>query len=237
MLDGGLGVLRSGKLIASWAETHRKLTSVFYGSDLRVRGVIPRLDELSNLHFTLEYDHLALHPKVKYLRYPFDFARVPLKHRKISNKFRVGHSPTKRITKGTDIILKKMRELEQERDDIEFVLIENKPYIYSLYLQSTCDIFIDQLGDLGYGQSALQSLYLGIPTLVELTDEYAAFLGKHPFIRVSPKNLKERICELADSPTRRKELSEKGKMWVIDFHNPYKTVETVLDNYRRLSWL
>jgi hypothetical protein len=65
------------------------------------------------------------------------------------------------------LIIEAVTNLAKSKD-IELVLIEGLKYRDSLVLKAGCDLFIDQLGELGYGVSALESMALGIPTMNEI---------------------------------------------------------------------
>jgi len=236
VLDGGLGLLRSGEFEVEWAKRNGRLVSVFYGSDLRSRGVISGIDAHSSLHFTLEFDHLKIHPRAKYIFYPFDPVRVPPPPYTKGKKVRVGHSPTKRDAKGTSKILKALSPLVR-KGTIEFVLIENLPYKKAVELQSTCHIFIDQLGELGYGISGLQALCMGIPTIVSLTPEHEAFLGDHPFVRADENDLVQKVMMLVENESLRRELGEKGAEWVRRVHNPISATKSIIEEYEKKGWV
>ncbi len=236
VLDGGLGLRRDCKYELDWVKKKGRLVSVFYGSDLRVRGVIKPLDEKSALHFTLEFDHLKLHPKAKYIFYPFEHSRVPPPHSCKPDKIRVGHSPTKWEAKGTSKIVETALKLERE-NKIEFLLIQNLPYKKAVELQSTCHIFIDQLSGLGYGLSGLQAIAMGIPTLVNLKKEHEEFLGDHPFVNFDETNLEEKLIELVENRELREKLGKKGIEWVKRVHDPMKATKTMVDEYRNLGWV
>jgi hypothetical protein len=70
--DAGLDVFRNSSLAKKWKNDGKKIVCCYYGSDLRLRGVIKELDEISDLNITSEYDHLAMKDDLHYLFYPYD---------------------------------------------------------------------------------------------------------------------------------------------------------------------
>ena len=70
--DGGLDFYRDSRQALKWKKQGKKIICCYYGSDLRIRGLIKELDEISDLNLTSEYDHLALKKDLKYLFYPYD---------------------------------------------------------------------------------------------------------------------------------------------------------------------
>ncbi len=237
VLDGGVGFLRSSEFIANWAREKGRLAVIFYGDDLRRRGAIPEIEKLAKLFFTFEFDHTLIHPKVRFLFYPFFADEMP--ERRISDDgiLRIGHSPTKRASKGTDAIIKVLQEISRVHKNVRAVLIEGLPYPQALHKKSELDIFIDQIGELGYGISGLEALAMGIPTVVELMPDFEKFLGPTPFVNVNEKNLYEKLDALIKDANMRDELGNWGAEWVRDVHNPQKAAEAVEEEYKRIGWL
>ena len=237
VLDGGLGFLRSGRYVLKWAEERGALVSVFYGSDLRSRGVIAPIERMTKLHFTMEFDHSYLHPDIEWLPFPFDTDGIPRRTSKIGEiPIRIGHSPTKRAAKGSDRIIAAVEHLAMKYP-VELVLIEGVPYSDALRMKASCHIFVDQLGELGYGVSALEALAMGIPTAVELKDDLAKALGEHPFVNVSAPNIEERLTMLIEDKERQQELSQKGIRWVKHFHSAKEIVKKMIRQYEDKGWL
>ena len=82
--DGGLDFYRDSRQALKWKKQGKKIVCCYYGSDLRIRGLIKELDEISDLNLTSEYDHLALKKDLKYLFYPYDVSELPAKKERIS---------------------------------------------------------------------------------------------------------------------------------------------------------
>ena len=130
-----------------------------------------------------------------------------------------------------------LKKLSKRFKNIEIVLIENLPYDIALRKKSELDIFIDQLGELGYGISGLESLAMGIPTVCQILPDFEKFLGEHPFVNADEQNLEDVLMELIESPQMRTEFGEKGKLWVRKVHNPVDAIEPLLETYREEGWI
>jgi len=222
--DGGLDFFRDGRIAQQWKHEGKKIVCHYMGSDLRLRGVHPLLDSLSDLNLTNESDHLLLHPDIHYIFIPFDTARYSLRGKE-NAKLRIIHSPSNRHLKGTRFILPVMERLKHMRE-VEFVLAENVPHERLLELKMTCDIAIEQVGNLGgtgYGRNSLETLAMGIPTITEMTPEYLAWLPENPFILATPETLLERLLEVIDNPELRMQKKVNGRAWVEQYH-AYETV-------------
>lgn len=234
----GVDLFRDGRFARRLKGMGKKIVCHYHGTDLRNRGVIPVMDELSDLNLTCEFDHLSLHPRLRYLFLPFEVDRYETRQAQ-HDRPRVCHSPTNRFFKGSDVIIEIGRDLER-RGKIEFVLIEGMPHSEVIRIKQTCDIAIDQianLGGLGYGVNSLETLSMGIPTCTNLTPEYEAFIPDHPFILVDAHNLKTRIEFLAAHPEFRAEKGREGRAWVERVHGAHNVVRHLYGLYEELGWL
>jgi len=232
-LDGGIGFLRSGKYVLGWAKKHGCLITIYYGSDLRKRGVIPRIDSAARYVFTFEFDHTLIHPGAKFMFYPFFADDMPPRRMRDDGKVRIGHSPTRRSTKGTDVILTVLERLREKFPQVEIVLIEGLPYQKALELKSEIDIFIDQLSELGYGVSSLEALAMGIPVVCQILPDFERFLGEHPFVNADERTLENVLIQLVKSEDMRIDYGERGREWVRRVHSPVDAIEPLLGVYRK----
>jgi glycosyltransferase involved in cell wall biosynthesis len=237
-LEGGLGFFRDGRIIRRLKVLGKGIVCSYHGTDLRQRGVMAEIDALSDLNLTCELDLMSRHPRMSYLFLPIDTSRfVPREHRGYAR--RIGHAPTSRYFKGSDRIIQICKELEREFQ-IRLVLIENKPHQEALRLKYNCDIFIDQISNLGgwgYGMNSLESLSMGIPTCTNMIPEYEEFLPHHPFINVDGQNLKGKLIQLIQNPELRRQKGREGREWVVRHHDIEVVMEQLYGYYHKLGWL
>ncbi len=226
-LDGGLGLYRNASFIQRMKAAGKPVICCYTGSDLRTRGVIPVIDRLSDLNVTVEFDHLQLHPDIHHVFFPFETSPFELhQHHKNDKPVRIGHAPTNRAAKGSDVIIPIIKELENELDT-ETVLIEGLPYKEALKLKQSCDIFVDQIGDLGYGINSLEAFAMGIPACSCLAPGFAEMYPDHPFVDIDAQSLKEAITRLVSHPERRRTIGQEGRQWVHRMHNAQRVVEKI----------
>jgi hypothetical protein len=223
ILDGGHGLLKYDSIISS---VKAEKYAFYYGSDLRFRGLMPGIDEICEKKFTFEYDLSLLDSKMNFLFFPFDFTEtdnVKRQNENDSKKIVVGHAPTNRVAKGTDKILAALDKLKNEFS-LEVELIENLPYKEALKKKSRCDLFIDQIGELGYGVNSVESLAMGIPTAVELLDDFDKFLSPHPFYNIRSSSLLEDLIKVFKDRNNWQKKSEMGQRWVREKHDVNKII-------------
>lgn len=231
--DGGVDFFRDNRIAKRWEREGKKIVCHYMGSDLRVRGVDPVMDELSDLNLTNESDHLLRHPDIHYVYIPFDVTNYQVRQRE-NRKLRIVHSPSNRATKGTELILPVIDRVKKVRG-IEFVLVEKTPHDEVLRIKQTCDIAIEQVGNYGgtgYGRNSLETLALGIPTITEMTADYVAWLPENPFILATRETLYDRLLEVIDSPQLRQQKASKGRKWVEKYHSYEAVHDRLMDLYR-----
>lgn len=237
--DSGLDFFRSSMLAKKWKKQGKKIVCCYYGSDLRIRGIIKEMDEISNLNLTSEFDHLALKPDLEYIFYPYDPSELPIKANSNGDRIvTIVHSPTNRKFKGTELIISVINKIKKEKK-INFLLLENVARQELLKQKAAADICIDQvggkMGGTGYGKAGLETLAIGIPTITNMTHEYEKWLPENPFVVANNANeLYNRLCELIEDKNLRYELCEKGRVWVKKYHG-YESVNKRLKELYKLK--
>jgi spore maturation protein CgeB len=236
--DAGLDFYRYPEQALKWKKEGKRIVCCYYGSDLRLRGLIKELDEISNLNITSEFDHLALKEDINYLFYPYDTSELPEKNVTENELISIVHSPTNRKYKGTELILSVIERIKKEKK-INFILMEDKPRSEVLEVKSKSDICIDQvggsMGGTGYGKAGLETLAMGVPTITNMTKKYSDWLPENPFVVANNSNeLYKSLIELIESATLRKQIGEEGNKWVEKYHG-FKNVNLRLKELYKLK--
>lgn len=230
--DSGLDFFRNSMLAKKWKNQGKKIVCCYYGSDLRIRGIIKEMDNISDLNLTSEFDHLSIKPGLEYIFYPYDPSELPAKEKFYdAEMITIVHSPTNRKFKGTDLIISVIEKIKSKRK-IKFLLLENLPREEVLSLKSMSDICIDQvggtMGGTGYGKAGLETLAMGIPTITNMTEEYERWLPENPFVVANnAEQLYEKLLMLIDNNDLRIEYGERGKKWLNKYHG-YESVNARL---------
>lgn len=113
-------------------------------------------------------------PQAEWLPHPFPIPHEPALPSK-EGKAIIGHFPTKRERKGTDVIIQTFADLfdiaerhpyDEYRimsgDDVELWVVENVPHERCLQLIQQCDMVVDQLSDYGmYGMLSVEAMSMG----------------------------------------------------------------------------
>ena len=171
--ESGSDFLKNEFFVKELHERGKKIIAHYHGEDMRARGVMPIIDDLSDLNLTNEVDLLDKHPNLDYLFLPFDTNQF-IPNYGLNKTIQVAHAPTNRFYKGSDKIILVCEKLESE-GLIKFDLIENLSHAAAIKRKARSDIFIDQIGDRGgwgYGMNSVESLSMGICTMTEINDKY-----------------------------------------------------------------
>lgn len=236
--DAGLDFFRDSRQAKKWKKQGKKIVCCYYGSDLRIRGIIKELDEISQLNITSEFDHLSLKKDLQYLFYPYDPSELPEKSNAQNERVTIIHSPTNRQYKGTDLIISVIDKIKTEKN-IEFLLMEKVDRAKLLKIKAASDISIDQvggtMGGTGYGKAGIETLAMGLPTVTNMTKEYEDWLPENPFVVANNAvELYKNLNELIDNASLRNEFGIKGKAWVNKYHG-YQGVNDQLKALYRQS--
>ena len=237
-LESGSGFFRDSRIIKKLKAMGKRIVCYYLGTDLRDRGVIPEIDSLSDLNITTEFDHLKLHPNLRFSFLPFERGVYQVRDRE-NDRLRICHAPRNRLLKGTARIIDVCKEMER-RHNVELVLIEGRPHREAIEIKQTCDIAIDQIGDkggTGYGVNSLETLSMGISTLTSFTPDFDAFLPDHPFIVVNSETLPEKLEEVILDKDLRQRKGREGRAFVEKYHDPESIVKGFYSMYRELGWV
>lgn len=188
-------------------------------------------------------------PTASWLPAPFDVEEIGRyrSERPAGRRIRLGHAPTNRQGKGTEVILAALDRLS-EKHNIEVDLIEGAPWVECLQRKGRCDIFIDQL-TLGYGNNAIEAWAMGIPVVsgfAEPSDRdrflRVARAKEAPFMDASAhpsagplariEAVMSAIERLIDDPALRIHYGERGLMYVQRWHAERKVAERLAALYR-----
>ena len=225
-LDGGLGLYRNSSFVQKMKQRNKPVICCYLGSDLRTRGVIKEIDDISDLNITVEFDHLKHHHDIHHLFFPFTTHAFQRRYQQNEDLLRIGHAPTNFAAKGSDVILATLNEIRNEYR-INIVLIYGLSHINALQLKRSCDIFIDQLGDLGYGINSLEALAMEVPTCTSLSPRFSELYPDHPFVEINADNIHNKVVDLIVHENKRKRLGKAGKKWVEKYHNAESIVRSI----------
>lgn len=165
-----------------------------------------------------------------------DALRDKYRHPRNERTLVIGHAPTNRAKKGTDIVERVIGRLSAEYD-IRFDLVTGISWAACLSRKGQCDVFIDQL-TLGYGNSGIEAMAMGVPVISGWSDDAdrARFVEETgedpPFVYANDEEtLEEALRLLIESREAREEWGAAGRDFAERWHDSEKVVERLIPIY------
>lgn len=155
-----------------------------------------------------------------------------------SRPLRIGHAPSHRGVKGTDLIFAALDQLRAEGYNFELDLVEGVPHHESRERYAQVDILVDQLHAGWYGGLAVEAMALGKPVLVYIREEDldfipAAMRADLPFIRVTPDSIADGLRQaLTMHRSALQELGRKSRAYVERWHDPLRIAGEIMKDYQ-----
>ena len=236
--EWGLEFYRDGRFVNKLVELDKAISCTYHGQDLRTRGALKPINDVSKLNITSELDLLDKHPNIKYMFLPYNTKQHP-ENININDPIRICHAPTNRHYKGSETIIPICERLVKEKG-VEFILIEDKPFDEVQDIKQSCDILIDQVhnrGGWGYGMNSVEALSMGLCCVTELIPEYINFIPDHPFINVDGESLYFILSELISNKDKIIEYKKKSITWVNRYHYYKNTSNVLYGYYKDLRWI
>lgn len=201
----------------------KKIILHYHGDDIRRKSYKNWFSFLADRIFASTVDLLKYAPeRAEWVPNPIDLDTFPFVGTKShSGPVTIVHAPSHRQSKGTDLIIKAVRELEEEGHQINFVLVEGRSISQAMEIYRSADIVVDQVNPhIGfYGLVSIENMALGKPVLCSINPEYENYLKDLPLVRVYPDNLKYQLRVLIEDPDLRQYIGEKGRQYVEKYHD------------------
>jgi len=143
-----------------------------------------------------------------------------------SRPLRVGHAPSHRGVKGTELILAALDALKLEGFEFELVLVEGLSNVQAKELYKTVDVFVDQLFAGWYGGLAVEAMALGKPVVVYIREDDLKFIppemaAELPFIHATPDSIQSALQDVLAMPRLQLlELAKRSRAYVERWHDP-----------------
>jgi glycosyltransferase involved in cell wall biosynthesis len=214
---------REGGLCAIW---HRG--SIYRNNYERINAQ-DRSSGLIRLASTLDLLQYSK-PDLRWFPVPtpvIEYARFRMRRR--GRKVRFFHSPTVRQVKGTRLFVDCIKDLKHESPDyegLELVIVERSSHEDCMRVRGTCDVALDQVNNLCYGNSGLEACCMKMPVVVNVHPTVYNELEER---RIEPwfvdpgfndtSKLKECVKELYADASFRKEVGMKGYRYVKEWHD------------------
>lgn len=198
-------------------------------SDVLKRSQIALLDKYCHKIYALNPDLLHVLPKrAEFLPYSHISLTewVPIYTHLEDRPLRIGHAPSHRGVKGTDLILAAVERLRCSGYEFEFILIEGLSNEDAKERYKTIDVLVDQLFAGWYGGLAVECMALGKPVLAYIREGDLIFIPAQmktdlPVINVTPDTIEQGLRRVLEMPRERLfEIAKSSRTYVEKWHDP-----------------
>lgn len=155
-----------------------------------------------------------------------------------TSPLRIGHAPSHRGVKGTDLILAALDRLRSEGHAFELDLIEGVSQGEASKRYAEVDVMVDQLHAGWYGGLAVEAMALGKPVLVYIREDDLHFIPAQmrsdlPFVLVTPDTIEDGLRRVLAMPRAELlELARRSRAYVERWHDPARIAAEILQDYQ-----
>jgi glycosyltransferase involved in cell wall biosynthesis len=129
------------------------------------------------------------------------------------------HAPSRRSTKGTELVLAGLEELRSRGIEFDVDLVEGVSHDELLARVATADIVVEKLLGGDAGVSSLEAMALGKVAVARIREEVRGRNPDLPVVSADPETFADVMEELLRSPRRRAELGQQGREYVVAKHD------------------
>lgn len=162
----------------------------------------------------------TIHPYLGFVSYHipsiYEFSNFPEINK--GSTIRICHASTKTGIKSTDLITQVLKDMESEFG-IESIIIQGRPWTESLKIKASSHITIDQFKLGGYGNSAVESMYLKNVVVNRLSPFIRSMHPDIPIVQATEENLSDVITDLLQNKDKINVLGEKGREYTMKEHD------------------
>jgi hypothetical protein len=131
----------------------------------------------------------------------------------------VFHAPSARWSKGTDLFLPDLEEMDA-RGVIELRVAEGVPWAEMRELVRSSDIVVDQVAVGSYGTLACEAMAAGKPVIAHLTETViTAFDGPPPLVNTEPTGVRATVEQLLDDRDGAAEIGVRARDFARRVHD------------------
>lgn len=161
-------------------------------------------------------------------------------HRSEKIRFFIGIQRSRSVYKGTDIMLRALEHVCQERSDsCEMVKVESAPFEEYEQKMNSSDVILDQLYSYTPAMNALLGMAKGLVVVGGAEPENYEILGDsdlHPIINVEPNedSVFQALIYLVDHPELIPRLRQQSREYIFKYHHYKKVAQQYSDLYNRI---
>jgi len=145
--------------------------------------------------------------------------------------FRIVHATNHEGIDGTRYIIDACDRLKKEGYPVELVIVKRKPFDEAYSLYKSADLCIGKLFMGYYAKFQIESLYLGIPTMCFIKEDFLNDLEDCPIIVSKPSEVYEKIKGLMNNPEGLDAIKARCRSFVENRHSNKEIIDLLLRSY------
>ena len=182
--------------------------------------------------FVVSMNYLAYVPDARYMPRVIDLAAWPALAPRARSRPVIVHAPTKRSTKGTELLLPALDRLRAEGLDFDLRLLEGVPNAEVRATLADADILVDNLVGGSYGIVTLEALASSAVAVSNYTDAVARAHPDLPVVRADPDTIADVLRPLIADPAARRTIAARGRPFVEAVHSADVVAARLVEAYR-----
>lgn len=221
----------------------RRVYVTFHGSDVRIGRIHDQMNPWSSLVevppqdderiekslqvmrtyadrlFVVSVNYLPYVPDAEYLPRVIDLASWPVQAPAQRERPVIVHAPSRRGTKGTDLILAVLDDLAREGVGFDLRLLEGVRHAEVQETLATADVLVDNVIAGSYGIVSLEAMALGKVAVSNMSLALRAAHPEAPVVHVEPPTLRDTLRRLIGDVDERRRLAALGRPYVTRVHD------------------
>lgn len=146
----------------------------------------------------------------------------------------VVHAPTSPEYKGTPQLIEAVGILQKEID-FDFEMVQGKSHDEAKAVYARADVIVDQLLTGSYGLFSIEAMAMGKQVITWISDFMKAkYPSELPIVAANPDTIGEQLRNLLNNRGALKELGQRGRRYVRQYHDHNVIADRILNVYRQM---
>lgn len=203
--------------------------------DDRTAKVVEVFRTYADRQFVTAPDYLDYVPDAEVIGRVVDLAEWPEQAPDQREHPRLLHVPSRRGTKGTELLLPAIERLRAEGLEFEFRLLEGVPHDDARRAIQDADVIVDNLITGDYELVSIEAMASSRVAVANIQDASARAFPDAPVYSLDPDTVVDRLRALINDAELRRSLAARGRAHVATTHDAGVAAERLLAAYRAPS--
>ncbi len=181
--------------------------------------------------FVVSVNYLHFLPQAEYLPRVIDLREWPELPPVQRERPVIIHAPSRRGTKGTDLLLAALDDLAAEGIPFDLRLLEGVPHADVRAAVADADVLVDNVIAGSYGLVSMEAMACSRVAVANLSDDLRRTHPDCPVVHVDPTTLVETLRTLLVDVAERRRLAEAGRPFVARVHDAVVIAARLVDAY------